>query len=105
MASLKTMLGLAQIRSRQGVTLSEVAEQTKISMMFLQAIEEEEFSKLPGGVFDRNYLRQYAAAVGIAEARVLERYDRWQAEQAPPVEQKRSGGRGWLASLLPSHLR
>lgn len=102
MASLKTVLGLDQLRSRKGVTLAQVAEETKISMMFLQAIEEEQFSKLPGGVFDVNYLRQYAAAVGIGEEKLLERYACWQDEQAPAPERKRSTGRSWLASLLAS---
>jgi cytoskeletal protein RodZ len=104
MATLKTTLGLAHIRSRNGITLADIAEKTKISMFFLQAIEDEQFSKLPGGVFDRNYIRQYAAAVGIADAKLLERYSRWEAECNPPVEPKRSTARAWLSSLLASVL-
>jgi cytoskeletal protein RodZ len=102
MASLKTTLGLAQIRTRKGVTLADVAQKTKISMLFLQAIEDEQFSKLPGGVFDRNYLRQYADVVGIGESKLLERYAAWQAEHAPPAEPERAVSRGWFSSLLAS---
>jgi cytoskeletal protein RodZ len=105
MPSSKTGLGLAQIRARKGVALAHVAEKTKISMFFLRAIEDEQFSKLPGGVFDRNYLRQYAEAVGINEAKLLERYALWQAENAPePAPPKRSAARSWFASLLASVL-
>ena len=104
MASLKSSLGLAQIRSRNGITLADIAEKTKISTFFLQAIEDEQFSKLPGGIFDRNYIRQYAAAAGIAEAKLVERYARWQAEQNPPAAPKRSTARAWLSSLLASVL-
>ena len=104
MASLKSSLGLAQIRSRNGITLADIAEKTKISTYFLQAIEDEQFSKLPGGIFDRNYIRQYAAAAGIADAKLVERYSRWQAEQSPPVPPKRSTARAWLSSLLASVL-
>ena len=103
MASLKTALGLAQIRDRKGVTLGDIAEKTKISTFFLQAIEEEQFSKLPGGVFDRSYIRQYADAVGLTDGKLLERYASWQAEHAEPSETK-SSGRGWFSSLLASVL-
>ena len=84
------------------MTLADIAEKTKISPIFLQAIEDEQFSKLPGGVFDRNYLRQYAAAAGISDGKLLERYASWEAEHAQPVERKQSSTRAWLASLLAS---
>jgi cytoskeletal protein RodZ len=71
-------------------------------MFFLQAIEDEQFSKLPGGIFDRNYIRQYSAAVGIGETKLLERYARWQAEQTP-AEPKRPA-RGRLSSFLAAVL-
>ena len=101
---MKTSLGLDQIRSRKGVSLADIAEQTKISLFFLRAIEEEQFSKLPGGIFDRNYIRQYAAAAGIPESKLLERYAKWQAEHAEPEQPKRSTARGWFSSLLTSVL-
>ena len=104
MASVKTTLGLAQIRARKGVTLSDIAETTKIGTFFLQAIEDEQFSKLPGGVFDRSYIRQYADAVGVAQGKLLDRYAAWQAEREERIEPKRPSGRGWLSSLLASVL-
>ncbi len=60
-------LRLAEARARKGVTLKDISEATKISVRFLEAIEAEDFEKLPGGVFAVNYLKQYAAAIGYPE--------------------------------------
>jgi cytoskeletal protein RodZ len=102
-----TALGLEQIRRRKGVSLNQIAETTKISTFFLQAIESEQFGKLPGGVFNRSYIRQYAAAVGIAETDLLEAYAEYEAEKhrqenAVPEPRRRKAGLRWLASLLVS---
>jgi cytoskeletal protein RodZ len=102
-----TALGLEQIRRRKGVSLNQVAETTKISTFFLQAIESEEFGKLPGGVFNRSYIRQYAAAVGIADKDLLDAYAEYEAEKdrqenSPPEPRRRKAGLRWLASLLVS---
>jgi cytoskeleton protein RodZ len=61
-------------RKQSGVSLESIADSTKISSRFLRAIESEEFEKLPGGVFDTNYIRQYATAVGFSEQTLLEVY-------------------------------
>ncbi len=55
-------------RLRQGLELQAVAESTKINKRMLQAIEAEDFSKLPGGVFTRNFVRQYAVALKLDPA-------------------------------------
>jgi hypothetical protein len=69
-------LDLARFRKEAGVSLEDIASETKISLRFLRAIEEEEFDKLPGGIFSTSYLRQYAAAIGFDEAEMLAHYDR-----------------------------
>src|SRR5258708_16928839 len=69
-------LNLAGCRLNGGISLEQIAEATKISMRFLRAIEDEEFEKLPGGIFNTSYLRQYAAATGLEEAELLAHYDR-----------------------------
>lgn len=63
-------------RKKAGISLEEIAEGTKISVRFLRAIEDEEFDKLPGGIFSTSYLRQYAAAIGYPEAELLAHYNR-----------------------------
>jgi cytoskeletal protein RodZ len=67
-------LDLARFRKRAGVSLEQIAQSTKISSRFLQAIEEERFDQLPGGIFSTSYLRQYAAAIGYDEDALLAFY-------------------------------
>lgn len=57
-----------------GVSLRQIAESTKISRRFLEAIEAEQFGQLPGGIFDTSYIRQYAAAIGMDPEPALELY-------------------------------
>jgi cytoskeletal protein RodZ len=52
-------------RLRQDLSLSEIAGQTKISERYLEAIEQENFDSLPGVVFTRNFVRQYASALKV----------------------------------------
>lgn len=65
---------LAAARQRKGISLHDIADTTKISVRFLQAIEEGDFKTLPGGIYDRSYIRQYANAVGVADTDLLEYY-------------------------------
>jgi cytoskeletal protein RodZ len=57
---------------KQGLSLEQIAEATKISMRFLRAIEAENFEEVPGGIYLRSYLRQYAVAVGCNPGELLE---------------------------------
>jgi transcriptional regulator with XRE-family HTH domain len=62
---------LRREREMRGVSLEEISAATKISIRFLQAIEDEELSKLPGGIFTRSFVRTYARYLGLDEERVL----------------------------------
>ena len=62
---------LRREREMRGVSLEEISIATKISIRFLQAIENEEISKLPGGIFTRSFVRTYARYLGLDEERVL----------------------------------
>jgi cytoskeletal protein RodZ len=67
-------LDLARFRKRSGVSIEEIVQRTKISSRFLQAIEDEQFDQLPGGIFSTSYLRQYAAAIGYDEEALISFY-------------------------------
>lgn len=56
---------LRQAREKRGISLGEIATATKISMMVLEALEKNNVSKLPGGIFARSFVRSYAAEVGL----------------------------------------
>jgi len=67
----KPRLNLSVARERAGLTIAQIAESTKISSRFLLAVEQENFSQLPGGIFATSYIRQYANAIGYDCAEIL----------------------------------
>jgi cytoskeletal protein RodZ len=71
-----SVLGLATIRRNRGISLQQIAESTKISVRSLEAIERGEFRKLPGGIYNTSYIRQYARAIDYDESAILAVYDR-----------------------------
>lgn len=62
---------LRRERELRGVTLREIADTTKISMRFLQALEQDRLEVLPGGAFRRAFVREYARHLGLDTQRVL----------------------------------
>jgi cytoskeletal protein RodZ len=69
-----SVLGLASIRRNRGLSLEQISQTTKISVRALQAIEEGEFKKLPGGIYNTSYIRQYARAIEFDESEILAYY-------------------------------
>jgi cytoskeletal protein RodZ len=67
-------IDLPALRQHKGISLRDIAETTKISMRFLKAIEEEDFDQLPGGIYNTNYIRQYAREIGCEETKLLAYY-------------------------------
>jgi cytoskeletal protein RodZ len=63
-----------QAREAQGMNLEEVASLTRIQQQFLQALEEEDFAKLPEHVFTKGFVRTYARSLGIDEDEALRRF-------------------------------
>jgi cytoskeletal protein RodZ len=64
---------LKQARIAKGVHLRDIATATKISVVALEALERNDYSRLPGGIFSRAFVRAYALAVGLEpEAAVSE---------------------------------
>ncbi len=58
---------LRRERLRRNLDLDEVSRELKISLRLLEAIEAEEFDKLPGTLFAKNFVRQYAHLLGLDE--------------------------------------
>ncbi len=65
---------LRREREMRGITLEEISAATKISVRFLSSIENEDFSRLPGGIFNRGFVRAYARYLGLDEDPILEEY-------------------------------
>lgn len=69
-----SILGLATIRRNRGISLEQIAESTKINIRSLRAIEGGDFKKLPGGIYNTSYIRQYAKAIDFDEVELLAFY-------------------------------
>lgn len=65
---------LKREREVRGISLQEIAETTKISLRYLQALEEDQFELLPGKFLTRAIIRSYAQAIGLDPVEVLNQY-------------------------------
>ena len=74
---------LKREREMREVTLNEVTVATRIAPRFLEAFEREEWEKLPGGVFNRGFVRAIARYLGLNEENLLSEYDLAYGEQKP----------------------
>jgi cytoskeleton protein RodZ len=64
---------LRNAREGRGVSLRQIANATKISVAALEALERNDISRLPGGIFSRAFVRSYAIEVGLdPEATIAE---------------------------------
>lgn len=65
---------LKREREMRGVSLEEVSAATRISTRFLEAIEKEQWEELPGGVFNRGFIRAIARFLGLDEDGLVAEY-------------------------------
>lgn len=65
---------LKQQRELRGVTLEQISESTKIGSRFLRALEDDRFDQLPGGIFNKGFVRAYARSVGLDEEETVAGY-------------------------------
>ena len=64
---------MKRLREQRGITLREIADTTKLSVRALEALERNDISRLPGGIFSRGLVRAYAEQIGAdPEATVQE---------------------------------
>ncbi len=71
-SSLGTQLRGA--REKRNITLRELSDQTRIARRYLEAIEQDNHKELPGGIFNRSFIKAYAKAVGFSEAEAVKAY-------------------------------
>ena len=58
-------------REMRGIKLEEIAESTKIGKRNLEALEQERFDQLPGGIFNKGFVRAYAKYLGLDEEQAV----------------------------------
>jgi len=67
-------------RETRGIALRDISEQTRISMRYLEAIETDDYRRLPGGIFNRSFIRAYAKFIGYDEEQAIEEYSQTMRE-------------------------
>ena len=67
---------LRRRREQRGISLKDVADQTKISAALLAGIERGDCSRWPGGIYSRAWVREYASAIGLDAEQVAARFTR-----------------------------
>jgi cytoskeleton protein RodZ len=65
---------LRREREMRGISLDSIAESTKIGTRLLRALEEEQFELLPGGIFNKGFVRAYAKYLGLNEDEAVADY-------------------------------
>lgn len=68
-------------RERRGISLSAIADATKISRSLFDGLERGDCSRWPGGIYNRAYVRDYARAIGLPPDDVLERFQACYGEE------------------------
>jgi len=84
---------LRREREMRGVSLDEICAATRIGNRFLEALENEEWDQLPGGVFNRGFVRAVARFLGLDEEAFVAEYMLATSERTPTAE--------WTKPLLP----
>lgn len=79
---------LKRERELREVSLDEVGKGTRIAERFLQALENEQWDRLPAGVFGRGFVRSIARYLGLSEEDLLAEYDLARGESANPAAQR-----------------
>lgn len=75
---------LLNARLAKDIDLRDAAQQTRISIQYLRALENEDFSKLPGEVFVKGFLRNYGRFLNLDESEVMKKYAELKPQPAPP---------------------
>lgn len=73
-------------REERGIALREISNQTRISMRYLEAIETNDYKRLPGGIFNRSFVKAYARCVHFDEQQAAEGYAQFMREQGQPAD-------------------
>jgi cytoskeleton protein RodZ len=75
---------LKQEREKRKITLEQISVSTKIGTRMLQALEEDKFNQLPGGIFNKGFVRAYSRCVGLDEDQTVAEYLQASGDAPPP---------------------
>lgn len=95
-------------REERDISLADISEATRIGTRFLKAIESDNFSVLPGGIFTRSFIRAYAKQVGMDEDEALALYQQQTTGsgfEPQPSQQSQPDQRARQAVLVEPQVR
>lgn len=87
---------LKSAREQRGLSLGEISQATKMNLLYLQALEDDRFDQLPGGMFPCAMVRSYARAVGASEQGAVDVY---KSQFPPPLPPQPKPRRNWIPLL------
>jgi cytoskeleton protein RodZ len=70
-------------RKKRNISLAQIAADTRISLHYLESLEEGRYGELPGGMYNRAFLRAYCESIHLDQREIIKRYE---AEISPPIE-------------------
>ncbi len=85
---------LKREREQRKITLDDISVATKIGTRFLAALEEERFDQLPGGIFNKGFVRAYARHLGIDENQAIADFVAASAPSLPEIPPGGASGTG-----------
>ena len=71
-------------REKRKITLEQISVSTKIGTRMLQALEEDNFNQLPGGIFNKGFVRAYSRFLGLDEDQTIADYMQASGDAPPP---------------------
>jgi len=71
---------LRRIRKMRGISLDSIAAETRVDVELWEALERNDFSRWPHGIFARAYIREYARLVGVDPDATVDEFCRWFAQ-------------------------
>lgn len=78
---------LREAREARGITLREISDHTRIPLRYLEAIENDDYKPLPGGIFNRSFIKKYANYIGFDENEALSGYARTARDQGSAADE------------------
>jgi len=101
---------LAEARKTRKISLKKVAQDTKISQKYLQALEDENYAIFPAEVYLKGFLRTYGRYLHLDTDQLVRAYEQHQSRNMPvniPVKEKKGSGPAkmtrqlwWLSALV-----
>jgi len=97
---------LKEIRISSGLEIGDISRATCITTRYIRAIEEGDFSEIPGDVYTRGYIKEYAKYLGIPFSEAILEYDAYLKKNSAEdtVTTVHNGGKKNFLSLFKSSL-